>query len=160
LDAYGLIAQKIQSWRLVLVGTKTDYRYYLEQYASTLGISESVIFIDPIFGSEKNAAYHAAEIIVIPSIKDAMTIIAPEAAICSKPVLITKTSGFGALVNAGGAIEVEATIVSIAEKLLLMCNGEVDLKLMGQLGRKFVSENFDWKFLAKKYYSIFNSCLN
>lgn len=158
LEAYSHIKDKIDSWCLVLVGTNTNYRNYLEKYAISLGLKDSVWFIDPIFGKEKSIAYHAAEIIVIPSLKDAMTIIAPEAAFCKKPVLITKTAGFGELVAAGGAVEVEANFESIASGLLIMCNGNVDLKLMGNQGHKFVIDNLDWRALSKKYLEIFISC--
>jgi glycosyltransferase involved in cell wall biosynthesis len=160
IDAFVKIKDQLESWCLVLIGTDTEYRNYLQRYVISLGFEDSVIFLNPIFGAEKSMAYHAAEIVAIPSIKDAMTIIAPEAAFCGKPVLITKFAGFNELTLAGGSIEVEPTSESIANGLLLMCGDKVNLKSMGMQGKNFVSKNFNWQFISRRYYDIFNVLKN
>jgi glycosyltransferase involved in cell wall biosynthesis len=159
VEAFRKVIPKISAWCLVLVGTNTAYRIKLEAYIKSSEMEESVIFIDPIFGDEKSIAYHAADFVVVPSIKDAMTIIAPEAAYCKRPVLITKSSGFQGLLHAGGSVEVEASVESIAKGLLTMCDGSIDLNLMGLKGNKYITDNFDWEVISKKYLDILTSCI-
>ena len=155
IDAFYGRRIKLTDWCLVLVGTQTSYRKKMERKALELGLQDSIIFLDPIFGKLKSEAYHAAEFIVVPSVKDAMTIIAPEAACCSKPVLITNTSDFGELAQYGGAVEVDPTIEGIENGLDFLTNIDVDLVRMGKNGFDYVVNNFGWDRISKKYIDLF-----
>lgn len=155
IEAFKCKHHILGEWCLVLVGTQTAYRKQMERLAVELGLKDSIIFLDPIFGEGKSEAYHAAEFVVVPSIKDAMTIVAPEAACCAKPVLITNTSDFGELARCGGAIEVDPTVEGLASGLELMVDKACDRKGMGKNGFEFVVGNYKWEFQAQKYMTLF-----
>lgn len=157
IDAFNENIENLGEWILVLVGTNTQYRKRMEEKVRNLNLTESIFFLDPLFAVEKSNAYHAAEFIVIPSIKDAMTIIAPEAACCRKPVLITSTSQFSSLAIAGGAIEVPPNIQGLSNGLKMLTNESIDLKNMGDRGYKYVTDLYNWDSLAKDYIQLFNS---
>jgi glycosyltransferase involved in cell wall biosynthesis len=155
IDAFDINRAKLKDWVLLLVGTKTAYRKEMERKVEKLGLQNSILFLDPLLGKEKSEAYHAAEFVVIPSIKDAMTIIAPEAACCAKPVLITKTSDFGELARYGGAIEVEPSIDDLSRGLQLLSSSNFDRKDMGRKGYSYVKERFRWEQVALRYRDLF-----
>jgi glycosyltransferase involved in cell wall biosynthesis len=157
IDAFAEKRAKLKDWCLVLVGTKTGYREEMQKKTANLGLRDDILFLDPLFGMEKSAAYHAAEFIVIPSIKDAMTIIAPEAACCGKPVLITKSCDFGELSKCGGAVEVEPTIEGLAAGLEQLTNYNCDRVVMGRCGQDFVMNRFKLEQVAQKYQDLFQT---
>jgi glycosyltransferase involved in cell wall biosynthesis len=157
IEAFGKLRDNLEDWCLVLVGTQSAYRKEMERKSVEMGLQYSIIFLDPIFGKEKSEAYHAAEFIVVPSVKDAMTIVAPEAACCAKPVLITNTSDFNELAQCGGAIEVDPTIDSLAQGLDLLTDSKCDRIGMGIKGFEYVVGNYKWEYQAQKYMALFNA---
>lgn len=157
IEAFAENRARLKEWLLVLVGTRTAYRQEMQVKAAQLGLHDDIIFLDPLFGKEKSEAYHAAEFIVIPSIKDAMTIIAPEAACCGKPVLITQSCDFSELAKFGGAMEVEPTVGGLARGLVLLTNDSCDRAAMGRRGQDFVMSQFKWEQVALKYRGLFQA---
>lgn len=154
IDAFHRKSSSFRDWSLVLVGTQTAYRNEMERKVEELGLQDCIIFLDPLFGNAKSEAYHAAEFIVIPSVKDAMTIIAPEAACCAKPVLITNTSDFGELAQCGGAVEVNPTIEGLVTGLEFLTADDCDRVGMGKNGFNYVVNKFRWDYMALKYMEL------
>ena len=105
-------------------------------------------------------AYYSCDLFVIPSLYDAMTIVAVEAAACGKPILITNTSDFPGLILNKGAIEVSPTIGDIAKGITTVINDDQLRFELGANGKKYVYENFEWTVLSKEYKNIFNSVKN
>ena len=157
IDAFNINRNLLIDWSLVLIGTQSAYRKDMERKVKESGLQDNILFIDPLFGKAKSEAYHAAEFVVVPSIKDAMTIIAPEAACCAKPVLITNTADFSELALCGGAIEVTPSIEGIADGLAFLADDSCDRIAMGKKGYDFVINNFAWDIMAVKYMDLFNS---
>lgn len=157
IDAFEKNRAKLSDWMLVLVGTETAYRKQMQEKVGMLNLTGSIRFLNPLFGKEKSEAYHAAEFIVIPSIKDAMTIIAPEAACCSKPVLITNTSEFPELAKCGGAVEVAPTVDGLLNGLNILTSDECDRVEIGKKGYEFVANKFRWENLATRYMDVFHA---
>lgn len=157
IEAFGKRRHALQDWCLVLIGTRSAYREEMVRKAVEMNLQKNIIFLDPIFGKEKSAAYHAAEFIVVPSVKDAMTIVAPEAACCGKPVLITSSSHFSELAQCGGAIEVDPTSDSLARGLDLLTGDKCDRVRMGLKGHKYVVGNYKWDGQAQKYMALFKA---
>jgi len=157
IDAFHSEKESLNEWVLVLIGTQTSYRKKMEFKTLGLGLKDQVIFLDPIFGNAKSRAYHAAEFIVIPSVKDAMTIVAPEAACCSKPVLITNTSNFNELAECGGALEVNPTVESLSCGLVTMSSNDFNRKEMGKKGFDYIVQNYHWKHQVQKFMNVFSS---
>jgi glycosyltransferase involved in cell wall biosynthesis len=155
IDAFERNRTTLNDWLLLLVGTRTAYRREMEQKVTKLNLQNSILFLDPLFGKKKSEAYHASEFVVIPSIKDAMTIIAPEAACCAKPVLITKTSDFEELARSGGAVEVEPSVDGLSFGLDLLTSNACDRAAIGRKGYDCVMKKFQWVQVALIYKDLF-----
>ena len=138
ISAFSNLSETKKDWCLVLVGTKTAYRKKMEHKVTTLKLNKKIRFLNPIFGDEKSIAYNASEFVVVPSVKDAMTIVAPEAACCSKPVLITSTSDFSGLSQNGGGLEVPPTVEGLTKGLDYMMSDDTDLSEMGERAHQYV----------------------
>jgi glycosyltransferase involved in cell wall biosynthesis len=160
IKAFHNINHFADQWQLVIIGPKNDYRSKLENIIINNELNNKIFFIDPLFGKEKTEAYYSSDVFVIPSIFDAMTIVAVEAAACSLPILITDTTDFDELYKNGGSIQVKPTVEGLESGLLeIIRKTESELKLIGNNGQDYVYNNLEWKLLAKKYNFIFKSAI-
>jgi len=150
LEAFSKLAGKI-SCDLVFAGPDGGLGEELQLRVKNLNLTNRVHFTGYLGGDVKSSAYHGAELLVIPSRHEAMSIVALEAAICGTPVLLTDQCGFSRLVDIGGAIEVPATIEGLYSGLVEMLGDEVSLNEMGMKVYKFVIRKYTWVRMAKKF---------
>lgn len=155
LEAFISNLKYAKNWHLIIIGPENQYRNDLSIRANNSPAKNSVTILDPVYGDDKRMAYYACDLFVIPSIFDAMTIVALEAAACGKPILITKTSDFPGLAQNKASIEVLPTLEGISQGLRFAFENESELKSMGQNAKSYVFQNFDYKHLCQNYNEIF-----
>lgn len=158
IQAFATIVKDFPDHRLIIAGNNYGFLSDLERLARSHDVLERVIFRDPIFGDEKKSAYRGAELFVIPSRFDTMTIVALEAAALGAPILLTNQCDFGALQDAGGAIAVDANVEALAAGLVNALN-RPDLREMGSRGRQFVLRSYRWDSVRDQFISVFKQCL-
>ena len=127
----------------------------LEQLSKNMNLTNRVNFTGFAGGDLKSSAYHGAELLIVPSRHEAMSIVALEAAITGTPVLLTDQCGFKQLAEAGAAIEAPATADGLAQGLLTLLKNPVRLKKMGDRGRTYARENYTWDIAARKHINLF-----
>lgn len=160
IEAFNNISNDFIDWQLVIVGPNNDYKNKLIKRSNELKSKNLISFLDPQYGDNKRHAYYACDIFVIPSIYDAMTIVAVEVAACGKPLIITKTSDFSGLIENNGAIGVSPTVEGITYGLKTLMNNNKLLVELGQNGKKYVYKNLEWTQLSISYNKIFKSLVN
>tara|TARA_B110001454_G_scaffold15392_1_gene13796 strand:- start:452 stop:763 length:312 start_codon:yes stop_codon:yes gene_type:complete len=79
-----------------------------------------------------------------------------EAASMRKPVVDTNVGGIRELMkdNETGYLIEKGNVDDWIKKLSLLINNEEQRKIMGDFGRKFIEENFDWNKIAKEFSNI------
>jgi glycosyltransferase involved in cell wall biosynthesis len=77
-------------FQLLVVGDGPE-RHRLETFCDTLGLKGAVRFLG--FRSDVPALYHAADLLVHPSLSEAFCQVLLEAATCGKPVVTTEIGG-------------------------------------------------------------------
>jgi glycosyltransferase involved in cell wall biosynthesis len=154
LEAFATGAGRRAADTLMYVGPDGGMRAALEQRAQALGIGDRVKFTGWLGGADKVAAYRAADLVVIPSRHEAMSLVALEAGACAKPVLMTDQCGFDQAVASGGAVAVPATSEALGAALneLLL---HAPLSEMGAKLRALILRDFTWDASVKRYASIF-----
>lgn len=153
IEAFAKVCDNFQH-NLVIAGPDDGMEEQLKQLVLKLGLKERVYFTGHLGGDLKSSAYHGAELMVIPSRHEAMSIVALEAAVCATPVLLTEQCGFSAMADAGAAIESPATIEALSTGLTRILIDSCDLKKMGDQGRKFALENYSWSIMARHLESL------
>lgn len=85
-----------------------------------------------------------------------------EAQLMEIPVIATKVGGIPELMKDGitGYLVEKGNADSIIDKIEKLLSDEEMRNQMGQAGRRFVEENFDWKVIAKKFYEILKSYMS
>jgi glycosyltransferase involved in cell wall biosynthesis len=79
-----------------------------------------------------------------------------EAQLMNKPVVATNVGGIPELMknNETGFLVEKGDAEGWIKKLSLLINDESKRKMMGEAGRKFVEENFNWNKIAKEFLDI------
>jgi glycosyltransferase involved in cell wall biosynthesis len=154
LEAFIKVIKSDPKLHLVYAGPDGGMKLSLQDKVQNCGLEKRVHFIGYVSGMEKSAAYHAAELLVVPSRLEAMSIVALESAICGTPVVMTDKCGFSELVVAGGAVEVRVNAEEIANVLTVLLPDEQLKKQMGMDGKKCICENYTWNIAAKKHHLL------
>jgi glycosyltransferase involved in cell wall biosynthesis len=156
LRAFLQLERKFSDWQLVLAGPDEGMRAELEAMVSAAGGAGRVFFTGFVAGTEKSAAYHAADLLVIPSRQEAMSIVALEAGICGTPVLLTDQCGFPEVESAGGGLVVGASADALRAGLqLILALAPEERAAMGRRLRVLVEEEYLWESVIKKLITIY-----
>jgi len=159
LRAFGNAAATLKNYQLVFAGPDEGMLAWLREFAEKNMIAERVRFIGFVSGAEKSQAYRAATLLVIPSRKDAMSIVVLEAGMAGTPVLITDQCGLDEIESIKGGKVVSATVEGLQAGLIGMLSDKDTLKTMGKNLNIFVRENFQWNIVINKYIQIYNQIL-
>ena len=153
IEAFAKVCNNFQH-NLVIAGPDDGMGEQLKKLVLKLGLKERVYFTGHLGGVLKSSAYHGADLMVIPSRHEAMSIVALEAAVTGTAVLLTEQCGFSAMADAGTAIESPATIEGLSTGLTKILIDSCDRKKMGDQGRKFALENYSWSIMARQLESL------
>ncbi len=146
--------QQMTTGRLVFVGPDSGMRAVLEARAKEAGVAGRVIFAGWLGGADKVAAYRAADLVVVPSRQEAMSLVALEAGACGKPVLLTDRCGFDEAASSGGARVVQADAQAIGAALAGLISSP-GLPEMGQRLRELVLREYTWDVAVRRYAALF-----
>jgi len=160
LKAFCRLKDKFPSYQLVFAGADEGMLPELKRITAKNGVEDRVHFIGYIYDKNKSKAFNAAELIAIPSRREAMSIVVLEAGITSTPVLITDRCGFGEIEKIGGGTVVPASVEGLQMGLDYMFSAPEEMKIMGENFNRYVKDRYSWKSLIKIYLNLFKKILN
>ncbi|MDD5676898.1 MAG: glycosyltransferase [Kiritimatiellae bacterium] len=158
LRAFCALKDKIPH-HLVLAGPDGGILSDLEEIVKRENAGSRVHFVGYLGGAQKSLAYHAADLLVIPSRSEAMSIVVLEAGAAATPVLITDQCGFNDIADIGGGRVVSASEEGISEGLRNILSHPNELTMMGSRLQQYVQQSFTWDSIVKKYLSIYRELL-
>lgn len=158
LDAFLQLSQQEPNWNLVFVGPDGGMLNALKNTTLIKGLNERVHYLGYIGGIEKSQAYHAADLLVIPSRQEAMSIVVLEAGAAGLPVLLTDQCGFDEVEAVGGGKIVSASVDGLRNGLeaMLDCN---ELSAMGERLKAHVCSKYTWADMAERYGELYKNIL-
>jgi glycosyltransferase involved in cell wall biosynthesis len=159
LKSFCSIHNKFSQYHLVFAGPDGGMLPVLRKIASESSAENRVHFIGYIGGADKVSAYFAADLLVIPSRQEAMSIVVLEAGITGTPVLLTDRCGFSAVAEIGGGKVVSATIDGLHNGLVELLSQPDNLKKMGERLYRYTIKNFTWEIMIDKYVELFSKIL-
>ncbi len=134
--------------RLVLIGGGS-----IEIPESAAGYVDDLGFVDK---SDKYDAAAAAEFLCQPSKNESFSLVIMESWLCGRPVLVhgkcPVTRNFASESNGGLYFENYFEFEGCVDYFL---NNKEKSKIMGENGKKYVTDNFSWDIIVKKYISFF-----
>ena len=160
LEAFYKIQSKYNDYYLVFAGPDGGMLATLQQMVQADNLSDRVHFTGYLGGSEKSSAYHAADLLVIPSRQEAMSIVVLEAGVTGTPVLLTDKCGFNEVADIGGGSVVTATVEGLAKGLDEILENSPKFIKMGCELKNFVETHYSWDKIIKKYIDLYKRILN
>ncbi|MCD4743165.1 MAG: glycosyltransferase [Desulfobacteraceae bacterium] len=154
LNAFIDLKEKIQDYQLLIIGPDEGMLDEMMKKVKSSNNFDDIIFAGYVGGQEKSKAYHAADLVVIPSRQEAMSIVVLEAGITGTPVVITDQCGFDEIGDVNGGIVVPATIEGVKSGIKEMLADPDKLVEKGNNLKQFCKRYYTWAASAKKYYEI------
>jgi glycosyltransferase involved in cell wall biosynthesis len=158
LDAMPSIIEKEHDAKLVIVGWGNGLNA-LKQQAVKLGIEKSVLFPGPMVGDQLVAAYQAADVFVLPSLWEVLSIAALEAMACGKPMVVSNAGGNPELVDEGknGFVVPKRDSKALAEAVAKVLSDEKLRGKMSEASRLKAEKEFDWELITDKTLALYKT---
>ena len=153
LEAFNSIADKIPQYNLIFAGGDFGMEKELKKEAKNSRFSERIHFIGFVSGQEKNNLYKNADLLVIPSRSEAMSLVVLEAALYGLESIFTDQCGLDEISNRklGKCVKVDSN--EIANSIIHHIKSKKPQKNLELID--YVSKNFDWDRLSDKYMNVF-----
>jgi glycosyltransferase involved in cell wall biosynthesis len=159
LHAFCQIKDDFPDFDLVFVGPDGGLLQQLKDVAKKFAVEHRVFFLGYLGGDDKSYAYHAATFLAIPSRHEAMSIVVLEAGICGTPSLFTDQCGLNEVAEKGHGWMTPASVEGLKLGLMSALSDTARLLAMKQTIRAYVSENFSWHAVIKKYILLYEELL-
>jgi glycosyltransferase involved in cell wall biosynthesis len=159
LDAFALVSDRLSAHQLIFAGPDGGMLADLCIRAEHLGLAHRVHFLGHVEGDAKSGAYRCAQLLVVPSRQEAMSIVALEAGICGTPVLLTDQCGFSDMGTIDKRLEVQASAKALAEGMVSLLADPVVLERISPVWKSFVMSNYDWEVIAPRYLCLYRKIL-
>jgi len=144
-------------YSLVLLGPDNGMQASLEDMAAKAGVRGRVHFTGFVNLGEKSELLSNCAFLVIPSRLEAMSIVALEAAMASKPVLLTDQCGFDEVEEQGGGFVVPPTKEGLEAGLKKMHAQGARLSAMGTSLNAFVKSRYSWEIIARNILDLYSN---
>ncbi len=155
LDAFAVVAEMFPEHQLVFAGADDGMAKQLRKIVDAHRLNDRVHFLGYVGGKQKSALYHAAELLVIPSRLEAMSIVVLEAAMVGTPVLMTDRCGLEEMTGEVGGVSIPPTVVGLAAGLRQLLSDRDRLAARGQSLRRYVEDHFTWETVIQQYLKLY-----
>ncbi len=159
LEAFARVCDRMPAHQLVFAGPDGGMLGVLRARARQPGLAGRVHFLGHVDGAAKAGAYRFAQLLVVPSRQEAMSIVALEAGICGTPALLTDQCGFDELAAVDPRLIVSASSDGVAAGLLALLQDEAALGDIGCRFRVFLQSRYAWPIVAGHYVELYRRIL-
>jgi len=159
LEAFYQITQDYSNYLLIYAGNDGGLRPKLNALVKKYNLEKKVKFVGFVQDELKSGLYNAADLLVIPSRLEAMSIVVLESAIAGTPVLMTNTCGLSEMTGENGAYAVSPDASSLEEGLRIMLANPNELDLRGSKMKSYVENSFSWSTIVKKYVKMYEDVI-
>lgn len=159
LKAFNEIKDDFPGVDLAFVGPDGGMLAELKGFVKAMAIEHRVHFLGYVGGKEKSHAYHAAQLLAIPSRHEAMSIVVLEAGVSGTPVLLTDQCGFNQVADVGGGWVVLATVDGLRDGLIEVLSSPDRIKEAATKITSYVAGNYSWPVIVQEYWKLYSVLL-
>ncbi len=160
LESFSHISALFPDVVLVFFGTDEGMSSTLIQRAISLGIDDKVFLMGFADSIMKIEAYRNACILVVPSRREAMSLVAVEAGACGLPVLMTDQCGLDEICEVDSRLMVSATVEGLKQGLIFALENQERLLLLGKKWQIIVQSRFTWRRLSQELASVYEKIIS
>lgn len=155
LHGFARLVREVPEARLLMAGDGPSHQA-LRALAAELGISREVIFT----GWRPDAArlMDAVDIVVHPTLHEALAQVMVEALAKAKPLILSKVSGSDHITDGyNGILIPPRNVDAIFEALRWLIEHPEDARLLGERGRAYVLEHLDIRKVIRQYEACYEA---
>ncbi|MEP6506578.1 MAG: glycosyltransferase [Gemmatimonadales bacterium] len=154
-------AVRPEGWRLRIAGPdESGHRRVVERAVERAGLSDAVSFAGPVRGAAKEAEWAEADLFILPSYSENFGLSVGEALAHSVPVLTTTAAPWAMLRDRGCGWSVAPTVEALTDGLRIATSFDsLALHKMGERGREFVSTEFQWRDVANRFKTLYETLI-
>lgn len=159
-DAFHSVATLTPDHDLVVAGPDGGARREFTERVASLGLSDRVHLVGPIYGREKYAALRGATCFCLPSRQEGFSMAITEAMACGTPVVISENCHFPEVADVGAGAVVALNAQSVAQAILRFINSPEERERAGGAARDLVFSRFTWPKIASLTVAAYARILN
>ncbi len=159
LEAFARVADRFPRHHLVMAGQDEGMGGQLAELSGRHGLEGRVHFVGFIGGRDKSAAFHAADLLAIPSRHEAMSIVVLESGAAATPVVATDRCGLDEVVGGGGGWLAPATAEGLARALAEALEDPRERAARGKKLFDFTHRGFSWDAIGSLHIELFRQVL-
>jgi glycosyltransferase involved in cell wall biosynthesis len=156
IAAWHRLERQWPDWGLRIIGPdEGGYLDRLKHQAMVLGLRR-VSFEAPLFGDQKDEAYRAADIFVLPTLNENFAMTVAEALSQGTPVICTKGAPWQGLETKRCGWWINHGIDALVDSLFdAMSTTRDELAAMGSRGRAWMIRDFSWRSIALEMSEVY-----
>lgn len=113
-------------------------------------------YLGPLDGEQRTAAYHLADVVVLPSHTENFGLVVGEALACQKPIITTTRVPWPEIVNRKCGWWIEPGVESLTNVLRdVMTINDGGMKEMGRRGKELIISNYTWPKVADMMLDVY-----
>jgi glycosyltransferase involved in cell wall biosynthesis len=157
LFALSKIVKVFPKVKLIVIGVHEKNRERLFLIIKNLGIIDNVILIGRVPNYAMPIYYSSSDIVLLPSLSENFPVVALEAMSSGKPIIASRVGGIPELVsnNENGILVSPGNVEQLVGALLRLLENQSLRNRLGNMGRKLVEEEYDWKKIGQLYLKEF-----
>ena len=143
------LASRFPDAVLLVAGPDEDgTRHGIDRILRSAGLPDRAVFTGMLTGGDKVAAFTLAELFVLPSRSEGMSMAVLEALAAGLPVVISEQCNFPEVAEAGAGFVVPGDEASVAEAIGVLLSEGGRARSMGRKGQRLVMERHAWPTIA------------
>lgn len=158
VEAVPAVLRQCPDTRFFIVGgSYPDQLTLLQKRARELGVLDHITFAGSVPNADMPSWYTAADVVVLPSLKEATSIAGLEAMACGRPLVGTSVGGIPYLIDGDktGLLVEPRNPSQLADALVRVLTDDATRREMGIAARKKAVEQFSWTRVAGTVQSIY-----
>jgi glycosyltransferase involved in cell wall biosynthesis len=167
IEAMATIVKKHPDAQLRVVGDGQESNT-LKNLSAELGMAEKIQFLGALTNENLPRLYQTADVIVFPSIvaadgdREGFGLVLVEALGCECAAVVTDLPAMRDIVRDGKTALVvpQKNAKQIADKVMQLLDNPSLRRSLGETGRRYVVQRFDWKIVAGKYANLIDKVLD
>ena len=164
LESFARIANEIKGTKLVLIGKANDgsYAETLMKMTASLGLDQRVTFMGAMPQSELAEFMARAQVVVLPSLSEALGRVLLEAMACGTPVIGSAVGGIPEIIQEGetGFLIPPGDVEALAGRLKWILQHPDKATQIGESAQKFAREFFSEELYVKHYSDLIQKSLS
>ncbi len=157
LKAWKSLFNTSNDWCLTIAGPGDQKNTTaLLDFIQSNGMQSKTIYLGPLYGEKRTAAYHLADVVVLPSRTENFGLVVGEALACHKPIITTTRVPWPEVIKYKCGWRIEPAVEPLTAVLRnIMILDDKELKEMGHRGEELIASNYTWPKVADMMFGLY-----